>query len=86
LRPMFLLKRTIFLSTFLCSVTAFSQLTNTVDNDDLTPKYVNEFLSIGVGARALGMSQAQIVSANDVTAGYWNPAGLNGIKGDLQLI
>lgn len=40
------------------------------------PKYSNEFLSIGVGARALGMSNSYITSVNDVTAGYWNPAGL----------
>lgn len=49
------------------------------------PKYSNEFLSIGVGARALGMSNAYITSANDVTAGYWNPAGLLGIRNNLQV-
>jgi hypothetical protein len=43
------------------------------------PKYSNEFLNIGVGARALGMSNSYITSVNDVTAGYWNPAGLLGI-------
>lgn len=48
------------------------------------PKYSNEFLMIGVGARALGMGNAQVASINDVTAGYWNPAGLSLIKGDLQ--
>jgi len=49
------------------------------------PKYSNEFLAIGVGARALGMSNAQVSVVNDVTAGYWNPAGLMGIKSDLQI-
>jgi hypothetical protein len=49
------------------------------------PKYSNEFLSIGVGARALGMSNAYIASSNDVTSGYWNPAGLLGIKSNLQV-
>ncbi len=53
--------------------------------DDLTPKYVNEFLNIGVGARALGMSLAQVASVNDVTSGYWNPAGLLGIRSDLEV-
>lgn len=49
------------------------------------PKYSNEFLSIGVGARALGMSNSYITSVNDVTAGYWNPAGLLGIKNQHQV-
>jgi hypothetical protein len=38
-------------------------------------KYSNEFLSVGVGARALSMANANVASVNDVTAGYWNPAG-----------
>lgn len=49
------------------------------------PKYSNEFLNVGVGARALGMSNSYISSANDVTAGYWNPAGLNGIGNQHQV-
>jgi len=49
------------------------------------PKYSNEFLAIGVGARALGMGYSSVATANDVTAGYWNPAGLLGVKGDLQV-
>lgn len=39
-------------------------------------KYSNEFLNIGVNARARGMGSAQVASVRDVTAGYWNPAGL----------
>ena len=49
------------------------------------PKYSNEFLAIGVGARALGMGYAYSAAVSDVTSGYWNPAGLMGIKGDLQV-
>ncbi|MDB5236784.1 MAG: hypothetical protein JWR44_3777, partial [Hymenobacter sp.] len=41
-----------------------------------TPKYSNEFLNLGVGARALGMGKVQVSLADDATAGYWNPAGL----------
>jgi hypothetical protein len=49
-----------------------------------TVKYSNEFLAIGVGARALGMGNTGVASVNDVTSGYWNPAGLLGVKGDLE--
>ena len=47
-------------------------------------KYSNEFLAIGVGARALGMSGAFVSAASDVTSGYWNPAGLTGINAKFQ--
>jgi Type IX secretion system protein PorV len=49
------------------------------------PKYSNEFLSIGVGARALGMSNSYVTSVNDVTSGYWNPAGLANIGNHYQV-
>ena len=39
-------------------------------------KYAGEFLSIGIGGRPLGMGGAFVAIANDVTAGYYNPAGL----------
>ena len=48
-------------------------------------KYSNEFLSIGIGARGLGMSGAQVASVGDVTAGYWNPAGLAMIDKKLEI-
>ncbi len=40
-------------------------------------KYAGEFIAIGVGGRALGLGGAYAAVANDVTAGYWNPAGLS---------
>lgn len=49
------------------------------------PKYSNEFLAIGVGARGMAMGNTQIASVNDVTAAYWNPAGLTQIEDDYQL-
>ena len=39
-------------------------------------KYSNEFMSIGVDAAALGMSNAVTAFTGDVNSGYWNPAGL----------
>ncbi len=47
--------------------------------------YVNEYLNIGVGSRNLAMGGAVSASANDVTAAYWNPAGLMLVKPDLQI-
>ncbi len=52
---------------------------------DLAPKYSNEFLSIGVGAHALGMSNAVVAGSNDVHSGYWNPAGLTDVEDFLQV-
>jgi hypothetical protein len=48
-------------------------------------KYSNEFLNIGAGARALGMGGAQVASAQDATAGYWNPAGLSYVQDNPSL-
>ena len=42
--------------------------------------YSNEFLSVGIGARALAMSNSVIASTNDVNSGYWNPAALTSQK------
>jgi hypothetical protein len=62
-------KIVIALSLCLCAgINIFSQT--------VIGKYAGEFLAIGVGGRALGMGSAQTAIANDVTAGYWNPAGL----------
>lgn len=57
----------------------------TVNSFGQAPKYSNEFLNIGVGARALGMSNASITSVDDVTAGYWNPAGLQRMGNQYQV-
>ena len=42
-------------------------------------KYGNDFLSVGGGARPLGMGGAYTAVTQDVLSGYWNPAGLSGI-------
>lgn len=44
-------------------------------------KYAGEFLTHGVGARALGMGSAFVAVADDVTSGYWNPAGVADVEG-----
>jgi hypothetical protein len=49
------------------------------------PKYSNEFLAIGVGGRTFAMANVSVASISDVTAGYWNPAGLLNIKNGLQV-
>lgn len=39
-------------------------------------KYNNDFLNIGIGARALALANTTTASTNDVTSAFWNPAGL----------
>lgn len=55
-----------------------------VKAQSLVPKYSNEFMNIGIGARALSMGGAQVSSVRDVTAAYWNPAGLIGVKHEYE--
>jgi hypothetical protein len=49
-------------------------------------KYSNEFLSIGVGARAQAMGSSVVASSSDAFSIFWNPAGLVDIENNgLQL-
>lgn len=70
------MKKVLLIALILISVVGYSQESR---------KYSNEFLQIGVGARALGMSNSYVTAANDVTSGYWNPAGLTQITKDFQV-
>ncbi len=63
------MKNRIFALLFLLSCTSIYAQT-------VIGKYAGEFLAIGVGGRASAMGSAQVAVVNDVTAGYWNPAGL----------
>ncbi len=47
--------------------------------------YVNEYLNIGVGARALAMGGAQAASSADAYSAYWNPAGLINMQNHAEL-
>ncbi|MDD9974878.1 MAG: hypothetical protein OXU27_12775, partial [Candidatus Poribacteria bacterium] len=38
--------------------------------------YTGDFLTNGVGGRALGLGGAYVGIADDATAAYWNPAGI----------
>jgi hypothetical protein len=58
----------------------FFSLSFRLSAQTIAPKYSNEFMNMGIGARALAMGGAQVSSVRDVTASYWNPAGLLGIK------
>jgi hypothetical protein len=48
-------------------------------------KYANAYLDIGVGARALALSNAYTHLAQDNSSIYWNPAGLTGIKNSVDI-
>lgn len=67
-RKLFLLLTVFILSTF------------SLNSQTVISKYAGEFMALGVGGRALGMGGAFVAVANDVTAGYYNPAGLANIN------
>lgn len=52
---------------------SFSQIGTSLTKTGTTAA---QFLKIGVGSRAIGMGGAFVASANDISAIYWNPAGL----------
>lgn len=68
----------------LIHLTVFIVTIQIVYSQAVSPKFSNEFLSIGVGARGLGMSGTQVANVKDVTSGYWNPAGLSGIESKYE--
>ena len=61
-------------SAFLLTTLIF--LSSSLNAQTVIAKYAGEFMALGVGGRALGMGGAFVAVANDVTSGYYNPAGL----------
>ncbi|MBI9071110.1 MAG: PorV/PorQ family protein [Melioribacteraceae bacterium] len=55
----------------LCQLTTWSQEVSKVGTS------AAPFLQIGVGSRAAGLGEAYTAVANDASAMYWNPAGLD---------
>ena len=50
-------------------------------------KFAGEFMSLGIGARPLGMGSAYVAVVDDATASYWNSAGgAHGKKNELFLM
>lgn len=67
----------------LATICTFSPLV--FSQETVAPKYSNEFLSIGVGADALGFGNAVVASTENVNSGYWNPAGLRKVDKWLEI-
>lgn len=47
--------------------------------------YSNDFMTAGISARAASMGNAAVAGTFDVTAAYWNPAGLVFLPGKYEL-
>jgi len=73
-------------STFILAFTALNSLAQDESSTEtITPKYSNEFLSIGVGADALGQANAVVAQSGSASSGYWNPAGLTKVNKWLEV-
>ncbi len=71
-------------STFLINI-SFGQTETESPSSTVAPKYSNEFLSIGLGADALGLANAVVAQTGNVNSGYWNPAGLTQVDKWLEV-
>ncbi|MBE2219422.1 MAG: PorV/PorQ family protein [Ignavibacteria bacterium] len=65
----------IFLIFLVSGACSYSQLIPQLGNQRAGTSSL-QFLKIGAGARATGMGETFIAVSNDITALYWNPAGL----------
>jgi len=71
--------------SIICLVGAECLAQNEGSSRDNTPKYSNEYMNIGVSARSFGMGFTAVSFVDDVTAGYWNPAGLNKMESTHEM-
>ncbi len=62
---------------------AFAQKVSSVNRVGTTAA---QFLKIGAGARPIGMGGSYVALSNDVTAVYWNPAGLARVIGQGEAL
>ena len=63
----------------------FCMMSSTVAWSQADVRFVNEFLNIGVGARGHGMFGSVAATVDDITAAYWNPAGLSKIEAPAEI-
>ena len=63
-------KLLIFTFIFLMSISSFAQEPYRVGTTSAS------FLEIGIGGAGIAMGDAYVASAGDLSAIYWNPAGL----------
>ncbi len=65
-------------ASFLMVSTSIAQTTTEGPDREITKVATTsaQFLKLGVGARAIGLGGSFVAQANDLSALYWNPAGL----------
>lgn len=73
------IKVILIISVFFISVYSISQ------ENTIAPKYSNEFMTLGIGARSAGMGNSVIATTSDVTSCFWNPSGISRINQPLQI-
>ena len=67
------------LMVFMIGIALISNVMAQIDNVGTSAA---NFLKIGIGAKAQAMGGAYVAQADEVTALYWNPAGITNIAGN----
>lgn len=74
------LNKNIVAFLILASSLSFAQLENSQDISKVGTTAA-QFLKISAGSRGLAMGNANVAIVNDLSSGFWNPAGLAHLKG-----